>query len=345
MDKNLEKNIPLVSVLMCVYNGDKYVEEAIESVLSQTYTNFEFIIINDGSTDNTALKLSLFDDVRINHVSNETNKGLIASLNIGLLIAQGDYIARMDADDICYRERLAKQVDFFRLNPSVGVCGSNMSIIGADNKYEFSSSHDAIKVAMLDNNPMAHSSVMFNNKLFKKYNLQYDSLYKGAEDYELWSRAITTLTFANIPQALLQYRVHSEQVTQNNKNIVSTTTQKVKLNMIRQFEIYPTERQQVIHLFLFDYQYKEQRGLAILQETDEWLYQLYMANKKLSIIKPALFFAMWRTKTFVTAIAKYDLAIWKILKKSYCFQYANVPLALKAKLYIKCLIKRRVGNN
>ena len=83
----------------------------------------------------------------------------------------------------------------------------------------------------------------------------------------------------------MQYRVHSEQVTQNKKNIVITTTQKVKLNMLRQFEIYPTERQQVVHLFLFDYQYKELRGLAILQETDEWLYQLYMANNKLSILK------------------------------------------------------------
>ena len=344
MDKIIsENNTLLVSVLMCVYNGDKYLAAAIDSILSQTYSNFEFVIIDDGSTDESYNVISTFIDPRIRLIKNEINKGLIASLNMGLLVAKGKLIARMDADDISYPQRLQTQIDFLASHPSIGVCGSWVNIIDSEKVYKLPVSHNEIKVAMLNDNPMAHPSVMFDNDLFKEHSFSYNNDYIGAEDYELWSRAIFKINFANIPIPLLGYRIHAAQVTKSKKILVEHSSQKIKLNLINEFGISPDENQQRIHLFLFNQQYKEHRGIAILQKADEWLYHLFTINKKLHLLNQDLFCDVWKTKLFVTAIDQYDMSVWKILFHSHCFHFANVTLKQKITLLIKCLIKRKVG--
>ena len=126
---------PLVTVLMSVYNGEKYLERAIKSILNQTFKDFEFLIINDGSTDNSVKIIQSFNDLRLRLIHNESNIGLIKTLNKGLKLSNGKYIARMDCDDISLPKRLSIQASFMEKYPEIGVCGSWVKIIGLGKKF------------------------------------------------------------------------------------------------------------------------------------------------------------------------------------------------------------------
>lgn len=204
---------------MPVYNGERFLKEAIESILTQTYTDFEFIIINDGSTDKSEEIIKSFPDPRIKLIS-QTNKGIIGALNAGLKIAQGDYIARMDADDISEPMRLQEQLAFMQSNPSIVLCGTwaktineNGAIIGSYNYPPVT--HTNIRKAIIRHNPFIHPSVMFTQKVIEKVGL-YNLNYKHAEDYELWTRIVARFKTANIPKHLLRYRITSGSITQKN---------------------------------------------------------------------------------------------------------------------------------
>jgi len=201
---------PLVSVVLPVYNGAGTIRRAIDSILGQSFTDFRCIIINDGSTDNTLEILASYDDERIN-ILNQENKGLVASLNRGILASRGKYIARMDADDIALSSRLERQVEFMERNPSVGVVGSLAKLIYSDGKerirYRPIDSR-AIRKNIIRINPFTHSSVMIRKEIFDKVNL-YDTLKDGSkgilvEDYDLWIRILARgYGLANIPEVLM----------------------------------------------------------------------------------------------------------------------------------------------
>ncbi len=161
---------PLVSVVMSVYNGDLYLREAIESILNQTYTNFEFIIINDGSIDKSSEIIKEYSDPRIKLIEHE-NQGLARSLNKGIRMSNGEYIARMDSDDISFPTRLDKQVHFLLDNPDYVVVGSKAIIIekgGAEIFYHESyTAWEDIKTRLIKN-PIFHSSAMFRKEIAKK---------------------------------------------------------------------------------------------------------------------------------------------------------------------------------
>ncbi len=208
---------PSISVLMSVYNGEKYLSEAIESVLNQTYKDFEFIIINDGSSDNSLeiIKKYQSQDERIVLISRE-NKGLVASLNEGIEKAKGKYIARMDADDICLSTRFEEQFMFMEKQLDVVVCGSWIRIF-ANNKKDkiakYYSNDKQIKSNLLISSCFAHPSVMIRKDSFTKNNIYYNEKFKHAEDYYLWIQLAKTGKFANIPKVLLNYRYLDSSIT------------------------------------------------------------------------------------------------------------------------------------
>lgn len=214
---------PKISVLMSAYNSAAYLRDAIESILDQTYTAFEFIIINDGSKDQSTEIIQSYNDTRIRLVQNVRNLGLIVSLNKGIELARGKYIARMDADDISIKERLEKQVCFFETHQNIGVVGSFIEVIdknGAVLGYKtFPETHLDICWAMLFYCPIAHPSVMMKASIFKNKNLKYDEEYLHVEDYELWTRLVEYTRFANIPEVLLRHRQHGENVCNQNIDI------------------------------------------------------------------------------------------------------------------------------
>jgi glycosyltransferase involved in cell wall biosynthesis len=210
-------SLPSVSVVMPVYNAEKYLFEAIQSILEQTFTDFEFIIINDGSEDSSLsiIKEFMRFDERIVLVSRE-NKGLIYSLNEGFRLSKGQYIARMDADDISLPTRFEKQVKELSSNESVGVCGCWAEVFGENinsHLWKMPIENSALKSRLLFSVPFIHPSVMLEKKLIQKYNLQYNSKYKNAEDYKFWLDFSKITSFSNIPEVLVKYRYHSESVS------------------------------------------------------------------------------------------------------------------------------------
>lgn len=217
-----------ISVIMPVYNGEKYLKEAIDSVLSQTFKDFELIIINDYSTDSTIDIINSYSDKRIVLINNEENLGIAKTLNKGIDISKGKYIARMDADDICYLHRLERQYNFMERNRDIGMCGSNVEVFTNDTirLHVCPQQHNEIKVLQIFNSAFTHPAVMIKKEILDKYNLRYDEFYEGMEDYELWIRMSRVTKLANIDEVLLKYRSHSNQVT---KNITKDQLEKMRL--------------------------------------------------------------------------------------------------------------------
>lgn len=208
----------LVSVVMPVYNGSLYLREAIDSILSQTHTNLELIIINDGSTDNSEEIICSYDDSRIRYLINEKNSGICVTLNKGLDIAKGKYIARMDCDDISVPERLQMQIEYMEQNPSIGVLGSDIIVFGEGIKeriFTFEHDKNCCKAGLLFNTCVAHPAVMIRTSLLEEYHFRYNDTYRGLEDFELWYRISKHADLVNLSHPLLYYRKHKSQETQN----------------------------------------------------------------------------------------------------------------------------------
>jgi len=207
---------PKVSLVMSVYDGEEHLNEAIESILHQTFTDFEFIIVDDGSTDSTWKILTTYHDPRITLVRNQENQGLARSLNRGLEISRGEYIARQDADDVSLPERLARQVSFLEEHADVGVLGSAVQIIdGSGNPSEtwrFPSEHGALKWRLCFGNPIMHSTVMMRREVVNGVN-GYDAEMEVATDYDLWRRLSSVTRLANLQDVLLCLRRHEGSIT------------------------------------------------------------------------------------------------------------------------------------
>lgn len=213
-----QQNPPLVSVVMPVYNGERFLREAVDSILHQTYANFELIIVNDGSKDSSEDIVKSYFDSRIHYIANEQNVGICITLNRGLDITRGKYIARMDCDDISMPERLKKQVDFLETHPEIGIVGSDIVTFGDgrdEHFFEFPRGSEACKAGLLFNTCFAHPAVMMRTSIIREHNLHYREEYKGIEDLEMWWRMSHFTEMANIPEALVRYRKHPGQETQN----------------------------------------------------------------------------------------------------------------------------------
>lgn len=208
----------LVSVVMPVYNGALYLREAIDSILSQTHSNLELIIINDGSTDDSEQIILSYADKRIVYLKNEVNSRICITLNRGLDVARGKYIARMDCDDISVPERLQKQLEYMEQHPSFGIIGSDIIVFGKDVEERlFTYEHDknCCKAGLIFYTCFAHPAVMMRKSLLDEYGFRYDDAYRGFEDIELWYRMSKHTELVNIPVPLLFYRRHKSQETQN----------------------------------------------------------------------------------------------------------------------------------
>lgn len=207
--------MPKISVIMPAYNAEKYIGEAIDSILNQTYGDFEFIIIDDGSKDKTAEIVCSYNDSRIKFVQNEHNLGVADTLNKGIELAQGEYIARMDSDDISMPERFEKQIEFLTDNPDIAVLGTGIRCFGAQNTERiFSPSSEQLKVDLLFSSCFAHPTVMMRSSVIEENNYRYDSAYSKMEDYDLWCRISEKYKLGALLDILLKYRIHPNQVTQ-----------------------------------------------------------------------------------------------------------------------------------
>ncbi len=236
LDKNKSTSTPLISVIMPVFNSEKYLVQAIESILYQTYFHFEFIILDDGSVDRSLDIIQSYADKddRINVVVNKKNLGLGQSLNKGLTLAKGEFIARMDADDISFPHRLQKQLSFLLAHPEIMILGGNQVVIDPDgdqvSHLSFSNQPSVLRWNMLLGNGLivSHPSVMIRRDFLLSIG-GYSDL-RAAQDFELWSRLFEKdfLPIHNLQDPILYYREHDQTITTANKSLQEETAVKIR---------------------------------------------------------------------------------------------------------------------
>ena len=227
----MNNNSPKVTVLTSVYNGGKYLRETIESVLNQTYKDFEFLILNDCSTDHSRAIILSYGDPRIRLIDNEHNLGIVDSVNKGLKLARGEYISRLDADDIALPEKLEKQVYFLDQHPDIAFMASAFIVINSAGEFlrEFRppAESEQLKKELLRKNCLAQSSVMFRKTCIDAVGY-YRKEFPQAEDYDMWFRITEKFKFASIEKPLLLWRFHADSITLRQKHWQDTCAELAK---------------------------------------------------------------------------------------------------------------------
>lgn len=278
---------PIISVIMPAYNAENYLREAIDSILNQSFQDFEFLIINDGSTDHTEEIIFSYSDNRIKYIKNETNIKLIASLNKGLKLAQGKYIARMDADDISLKGRLEKQVYFMENNLDIGISGGQMEIFGtARGDTDYPLSHDECLVRLLDQTCFSNNLFIIRTGLVQKYNFQFNKEYLHVEDYKFYTDVLQKIKGANLPDILTKYRQHNTSVTFKYFTIAFENRKKIRVEYIQNLlELNP----QLAHDFYGRHSYKRIKTIKNVQQ----LLESKFNNLNAQIINSLLYDKLW----------------------------------------------------
>ena len=238
---------PKISVVMPVFNGEQYLKESIESILCQTFTDFEFIIVDDQSTDSSWQIIQEYaaKDSRIAAVKNNGIKGCWSARNLGWDLAKGKYLAIMDSDDISLPERLQKEFDFMEQNPDIDICGTWMKNFGKDTKtVSFPTSKQEIRDQLFFINSISQPTVIM--RLSSVPNIRYENTV--TEDYELWCREIDNLNFANIPEVLLLYRRHSAQTNGKKQR---GEANKTRLRNVQKIGVTLSEQEKELYCDLF----------------------------------------------------------------------------------------------
>lgn len=273
--------MPKVSVLMPVFNTkEEYLRESIHSILNQTFNDFEFIIINDGSVNNAKDVILSYCDNRIKYFEQD-NHGLVYTLNRGISLCNGEYIARMDSDDISLPERFARQVEILERNPEIGIVGGLISFF-PDSKFEKKYEQYPRYLDLLRECQVAHPVVMMRKSVLDRFNLRYDNDYLHVEDYELWSRLIRYTEFHNIQDILLKYRVHEESVSFVFSEMQNKNTLRIRQKML-DFLTKDKNSQEKIEYFIFSERVK-QKHYSLLERIFSIKNEKDMSGHKYKVI-------------------------------------------------------------
>lgn len=273
-------NAPKVTLLMPMLNAEGFLSETLASIWAQTFTDFELVAIDDGSTDCTPEILAACRDPRLRVLRNETRRKLSGALNRGLDEARGEWIARMDADDLMRRDRLALQVAHVERHPEIGCCGGWAHTFGDGPRktLKFPVGAEQVKAFSLFYSPFAHPTVMFRREWFEREGLRYDGSYYPTEDYELWSRAISRFPCDNLPRVLVDYRVHGKSMTGGEWSDMDVQTVRVHRGILARLGIEPSEEEARLH---------REASMGLLPPVPEsfgcaeaWLLRLEAANRR-----------------------------------------------------------------
>ena len=333
--------IPLISVVMPVYNVQAFVGQAVESILRQTFAQFELLIIDDCSTDGTVDIVEKFKDERIVVIKKSQNTGLVASLNIGLEKARGEFIARMDGDDISDALRLEKQLAYLHQHPDIDICGTAYRLIGSEGEVYFPATHDEIKFYMLDFCPMGHPTVIMRKSFITRHQLKYDEAFTGAEDYELWTRCIWLGKIANMTDILLSYREHAHQASKIIKPLQIENSEICRVNMLRCLWENASLTDCYTREFLF--QDVTLNNMEELNAIVQWMDNIVKKNKEGNFYAPQLFDSYVSTKKrgvirrfFLTVPVYTPKLFLKLIKAQNSYRQYFTSLEY-VKLGIKCM--------
>lgn len=271
---------PRVTVLLPVYNGERYLSASIQSVLGQTFRDFEFLIVDDGSTDGSRDIIHAFDDARIRLIRNGRRLKLSGALNRGLDAARGEYVARMDADDICRPRRLESQVAFLDRNPRLGMCGTWVSMFGLKRPavYRAPTGSGTIRAKALFDNPFVHPTVMLRKRMFDRHHLRYDGRYYPTEDFELWGRAIGRFPCGNLNRVLLDYRQHAGSMTGSDWTRMDLKSLPIVRRELSAFGLHPDDEQLRFHRNIGREMSCRFRDRCDIARAERWLLLLLRHN-------------------------------------------------------------------
>ena len=276
-----------ITIILPVYNGEHYLREAIDSVLAQTYSDFELWVVNDGSTDGTVAIIDSYTDPRVRRIDNPHNMGLVATLNRSFAAVQTEYIARMDDDDLWHPDKLRLQVQYLDRHLDVGVCGTGVHKFGdLDSVMLFPADSDALKVGLLFYCMMSHPSVVYRRSMLLTTGLTYRAENFPAEDYRMWVDVLAVSKIHNIQQPLVEYRQHAEQICRQQNDVQQLKER--ELHSLQLHRIWPD-------VSAFDESFHLNHFCALAVDSDaeadrllHWADRLCEANRHTQYVKPSV---------------------------------------------------------
>jgi len=333
---------PKVSIIMPVHNGEKFLEESIKSALNQTYSNFELIIVNDGSTDRSSEVAQLIKDHRIKLIEVSHNHGAAAARNTGLKHSLGEYIALLDSDDLAHPDRLETQVNFLEKN------GYNMTGSWAqpfngsnNNAWIYPINPEILKARMLFDCPFTTSTVVIRKSFLVQYHLSFDSSLRFAEDYDLWERISGITSIHNVPKILVDYRFHQNQSTSglNSSNQVLAASKIIQKRQLQLLGINPTPHEMEIHAKI-GLGWCTDLGLVSPDAIINWLNKILNGNNFFNVLdQKALEFVVLERWFIACLHFNSNLTYWKRISLfPGIWSTFNISKWKRLKLYTKSLL-------
>ncbi len=329
-----------ITVIMPVYNGEKYLAEAINSVLNQTFTDFTLLVLNDNSTDSTAKILEGFkkQDSRVQVITKETNVGPANLRNEGIEKANTKFIALLDADDIALPTRFEKQLKVLKENPEIGVCGTWFTIFGdkKEKTLKHAINHDDLKVQFLKSCGIGNPTVMFKKAVLG--DLKFEHKYVPAEDYGLWSQLIAQTKFHNIPESLLKYRWHTNNISQTKIENLRKSNFLIRVKQLEHIGIKATDEK--IKYYVNAVALKKKQCIEDVITTIEAANHIKNNNKKYNYYKQDILENHIDTVIIRTIrnAAHYNLSFYNYLKKESGY-FSKISLIDKTLICLKSFFK------
>jgi len=270
---------PRVSVILPVYNGAEYLAEAIHSVLGQTFSDFRLIVVDDGSTDRTPDVLTSFSDPRLHVIRFPENRGRVAALNTAIAESASEFIARMDADDICRPRRFARQVRFLDEHPEVGVCGTwTLGFGDAVSHYRPPRNPEDIRAHLFWSIALDHPSIMMRRSVLEQHSLAYDPCCRDVDDFDFFIRAAEVTQLANVPEFLLWTRAHPGEVSVVNRQEQMAVESQLLLRQLKTLMPKTTDDERRFHLQIA----RDDVDVCRLADAERWLLRLEEANRQMN---------------------------------------------------------------
>lgn len=305
---------PALSIIMAVYNGEAHLEECVDSILAQVFTDFEFIIVDDASIDATSQILADYArrDRRVIILTNATNMERSVSRNRAIAVARAPFIAVMDADDWAYPDRFSKQYAFMLAHPEIAVCGTSMEEYETGRVHIWEGSGEAVRVRLLFGCCIFHPTVIARRDALLALGGYSPDLYAG-EDYDLWVRMVTAgYAMACLPEVLLRYRVYPGEMRTGYKWQMHDVTERIHRRQLELLGIYPTRLEYDRHLFCQSPCPETQTGLSA---SIGWMSKLITANDQLGIYNRAVFAAAIREMQQAFTLASLRDEPWQYFRR------------------------------
>ncbi|MDT8387664.1 MAG: glycosyltransferase family 2 protein [Thiogranum sp.] len=321
---------------MPVHDGEEYIREAINSVLGQTFPDFELLIINDGSSDRSVEIIESFADQRIRLLHNTRNEGIEESLNRGIQAAQGVYLVRMDYDDICVSTRLENLVDFMNGHPEIGICGSFIKTIGASVRtWSFPCEDREIRCRLLFESCIPHPSAIIRMSEIARHQLRYDTRHLRAEDYDFWVRCSEHMQLANYPEVLLHYRIHEKQIGSLHLEAQQEAADRVRERLLKSLGVSVTPESLSLHRAISTWRLGNNPEL--LRRVDDWLRTLLSANCRTGIFPEPEFSRELASRLYRACYTSTGgSGAWKTWRESPFSGHLMASPIATLKLFLRC---------